>query len=84
MATTITQIHLETGGGGANRFDGPHSQYLPRIHRDLGGCLTFGKEDCTRSSGFSGGVSRETSGCESSLVLFILPICKEIRQVHCA
>jgi hypothetical protein len=25
--TTITQIHFETGGGGANRFHGPYSQY---------------------------------------------------------
>jgi hypothetical protein len=68
MTTTIMQIHLETGGGGANRFHGPHSQHLPRIHRDLGGCLTFGMEDGTRSSGFSGGVSREMS--QSILELF--------------
>jgi hypothetical protein len=29
MATTITQIHFETSGGGANRFHGPYSQ--PRV-----------------------------------------------------
>jgi hypothetical protein len=27
MTTAITQIHFETGGGGANRFHGPYSQY---------------------------------------------------------
>jgi hypothetical protein len=30
MATTITQIHFETGGGGANRFHRPYSQYVHR------------------------------------------------------
>jgi hypothetical protein len=27
MATTLTQIHPEMGGGGANRFHRPNSQY---------------------------------------------------------
>ena len=29
MTTTITQIHPETGVGGANQLHGPYSQYYP-------------------------------------------------------
>jgi hypothetical protein len=36
LATTITQIHPETGGGGSNRFHGPYSQYTSELLSCIG------------------------------------------------
>ena len=37
MAFAITKINRETGGGGANRFHGPYSQYMQRTRSGAAG-----------------------------------------------
>jgi hypothetical protein len=37
MATEIMQIHIETGGGGVNRFHEPYSQYTCKRQEDWAG-----------------------------------------------